>query len=74
MAMYRVVPFVASVDVYEGSSEAAAQLEALIKTWTDVGWEYVRMESLPTSIAGHVGCFGTEGSRAAVYTVLIFRQ
>lgn len=76
MATYRVVPFVASINLNEGSSQAAAQLEALIKSWSDAGWEYVRLESVETFVAGNAGCFGFGAVPARVlsYSMAVFKQ
>ena len=76
MANYRVVPFVASINLNEGSGQAAAQLEALIKSWSDAGWEYVRLESVETFVAGNAGCFGLGAVPARVisYSMAVFKQ
>jgi hypothetical protein len=76
MAKYRVIPFVASVGTNEGSSQAAAQLEALIKSWADQGWEYVRLESVETYVAGNAGCLGLGATPAQLvsYAMAVFRQ
>lgn len=76
MAVYRVVPFVASINMYEGATQAAAQLEALIQSWTAQGWEYVRLESVETFVAGSAGCFGIGATPARVvsYSMAVFRQ
>jgi hypothetical protein len=76
MPTYRVVPFAASIALNEGAGQAAAQLEALIKTWTDNGWEYVRLESIETYVAGNNGCFGLGATppRMASYSIAVFKQ
>lgn len=76
MATFRVVPFVASVAMNEGAAQAAAQLEALIKSWTDKGWEYVRLESVATYVAGSAGCFGLGATQAQLvsHSMAVFRQ
>lgn len=76
MSTYRVVPFVASIALNEGANQAAAQLEALITTWTDNGWEYVRLESIETYVAGNSGClgFGATPPRLASYSIAVFKQ
>jgi hypothetical protein len=76
MAEYRVVPFVAAIGMNEGSAQAAAQLEALIKSWTDAGWEYVRLESVETVVSGNNGCFGIGAvpSRFVSYSMAVFRH
>ena len=76
MATYRVVPFVASISTTEGSQQAAAQLETLIKSWSDTGWDYVRMENVETYVAGTSGCFGfgaTPGQTVS-YSMVVFRK
>lgn len=76
MAKYRVVPFVASVGTNEGSSQAAGQLEALIKSWADQGWEYVRLESVETYVAGTAGCLGigATSTQMVSYSMAVFKQ
>lgn len=76
MAHYRVVPFVASVANSEGSQQAAAQLETLIASWSAKGWEYVRLESVETYVAGTQGCFGIGATPAQLvsYSMVVFRQ
>ena len=76
MAKYRVTPFVASVGTNEGSSHAAAQLEALINSLADQGWEYVRLESVDTYVAGNAGCLGLGATPAqqVSYSMAVFKQ
>jgi hypothetical protein len=76
MATYRVVPFVASVGTNEGSAQAAGQLEGLIKSWSEKGWEYVRLESVETYVAGSAGCFGFGATPAQLvsYSMAVFKQ
>lgn len=76
MATYRVVPFVASIAINEGAHQAAAQLETLVKSWTDNGWEYVRLESVETYVAGTAGCLGLGATqpRMASYSIAVFKQ
>ena len=76
MATYRVVPFVASISLNDGSDPAAAQLESLIKSWADQGWEYVRLESVETFVAGNAGCFGFGAVPARVisYSMAVFKR
>jgi len=76
MANYTVVPFVAAIDAVQGSAEAAAQLEKLIQHYSSHGWEYVRLESVETFVAGNEGCFGlgVTPSRLTSYSMAVFRQ
>lgn len=73
---YKVVPFVASISLAEGATQAASQLEQLVKTWTDLGWEYIRLESVETFVAGNNGCFGlgAQPSRLVSYRMVVFRH
>ena len=73
---YKVVPFVASVGMLEGSQQAAAQLEALVHQYAQEGWEYVRLESVVTFIAGNNGCFGLGAtpSRTTSFSMAVFRK
>jgi putative component of membrane protein insertase Oxa1/YidC/SpoIIIJ protein YidD len=54
----------------QGSAEAAAQLETLIKSWTDNGWEYVRLESVETYVARQRGVLRLRCRFAAIRVVL----
>lgn len=76
MTHYRVIPFVASIGTGEGSTQAANQLEALIRSWAEQGWEYVRLESVETYIAGTQGCFGLGATPARLvsYSMAVFKQ
>ena len=56
--MHKVVPFTASIGNTDDASAAAKQLESLILATASEGWEYVRLESVDTIVAGQNGCFG----------------
>lgn len=59
---YKVVPFVASIDSKNGTSDHAAnQLETLINHYASDGWAYVRLESVTTYVGADNGCFGFGG-------------
>jgi hypothetical protein len=73
---YKVVPFTASIASNANASAAAAQLEALIQTYTSEGWEYVRLEHVDTFVAGTNGCFGlgaTPGRNISI-AMAVFRK
>ncbi|RDI14436.1 hypothetical protein [Flavobacterium sp. AG291] len=56
---YKVIPFVAEIDPKKGNSgHVADQLATLIKTHEDIGWTYVRLESVTTFVHPNPGCFG----------------
>lgn len=74
--MYRVVPFNASINMNSGADAAASQLEQLIVQMAQQGFEYLRMENIPTFVAGSSGCFGFGAVPATSrdFPVVIFRQ
>ncbi len=73
---YRVVPFTASISQKDGAGTAAAQLQSLITSHAGDGWEYVRLESVETNIAGNNGCFGLGATPARMVSVsmIVFRR
>ena len=59
---YKVVPFVATIDPRNGTSDQVAkQLETLINQGAAEGWSYVRLESVTTYVNPDEGCFGFGG-------------
>ena len=73
---YLVIPFVAVIPLGKGADEAAAQLQQMIQNRAGEGWEYVRLESVETVIAGDNGCFGIGATppRSTVYSMAVFRK
>jgi hypothetical protein len=73
---YKVVPFQAQISNTGGATDVASQLEALIGGQASSGWEYVRLETVETYVAGTNGCFGMGAKPAAMtsYSVAVFRQ
>lgn len=73
---YRVVPFAASITQNDGAGKAAAQLQSLITQHAEERWEYVRLESVETNIAGSSGCFGfgASPSRTVSVSMIVFRR
>lgn len=57
---YKVIPFVASVNLKKGNSNnaVAEQLQDIIKHHANQGWNYVRLESVTTFVQPDSGCFG----------------
>ncbi|MBM7418285.1 MULTISPECIES: hypothetical protein [Chryseobacterium] len=56
---YKVIPFVATAKQQNiSSSIIAQQLESLIKDQSQLGWKYLRLESVSTYIQPLEGCFG----------------
>lgn len=73
---YKVVPFVAVIAHTQGATSAASQLQDLIQGFSEHGWEYVRLESVETFVAGDNGCFGFGATppRTTVYSMAVFRK
>lgn len=73
---YIVVPFTASIMQNDGAGKAAAQLQTLIAEYAGQRWEYVRLESVETNIAGNSGCFGLGATPARTVSVsmIVFRR
>lgn len=73
---YRVVPFVAAIASNQGAEQASSQLESLIQTYAQQGWEYVRLENVETYVEGTNGCFGLGATPARMtsYSMVVFRQ
>ena len=55
---YKVLPFRANITSAGGGSDVAKQLSELISKEATAGWEYVRLESVETYVAGNAGCLG----------------
>jgi len=73
---FKVVPFMAQITRNETSSTVAKQMQTMIDDNVNQGWEYIRMDSVATAIAGDEGCFGIGAKPAFVttYNVLVFRK
>ena len=73
---YKVTPFVANVQSQEGATTASAQLESTINGYANEGWEFIRMESVETFIAGTSGCFGIGAQPGGMtsYSMLVFKR
>lgn len=73
---YKVVPFVASIGTVEGAPQVAAQLQGVIQANAQDGWEYIRLESVETFVAGNNGCFGLGAtpSRMTSHSMAVFRK
>ena len=73
---YKVVPFQASISSIGRVEDVAEQLHSLISTETAGGWEYIRLETVQTYVAGASGCFGfgAEQPRMTSYTVAVFSR
>jgi hypothetical protein len=73
---YKVIPFSASVGRGGNSGSVASQLQNEIESHAADGWQYQRMESVETYVAGSNGCFGI-GAQPGTNTfikVLVFSK
>ena len=52
---YKVVPFRANISTSGGAADVANQLASLISSEATGGWEYVRLETVETTVAGDAG-------------------
>lgn len=73
---YKVIPFIAAISHKEGAASAASQLQTLITEQASQGWEYVRLESVETFVAGSSGCFGfgAAPSTTTSYSMAVFKK
>jgi hypothetical protein len=73
---YQVIPFVASMGSKKEKKTPSEQLEDLINTYTQQGWDYIRVESITTFVAGNSGCFGLGAtpSHTTSRQMIVFRK
>lgn len=73
---YKVVPFIAQITRNDTTATVAVQMQQIIESYTNEGWEYMHTDSVQTSIAATNGCFGV-GAQPGVsttYNVMVFRK
>jgi hypothetical protein len=74
---YKVIPFTGSLEQNKTQGKhVAEQLETIIQQQNAEGWDYVRLESVQSWVAGDKGCFGL-GATAGHSTskqVLVFKK
>lgn len=73
---YKVVPFAAHITKSDTSSTVASQMQIIIDKNVQDGWEYLRMDSVQTHVAGTDGCFGfgAQPGFVTTFNVLIFKR
>lgn len=73
---YIVVPFTATITRTDSSTTVANQVQAIIDQKVGEGWDYVRMESVETSVAPSSGCFGigAQPGFTTSFQILIFKK
>jgi hypothetical protein len=72
---FKVVPFTAKINREDTTAIVADQMQRIIDDHVREGWEYLRMDSVQTVIAGDSGCFGIGAQPPVntVYNVLVFK-
>lgn len=72
---YKTVAFRANISVNGGATDVASQLATLISAEATNGWDYVRLETVETFVAGDNGCFGLGATqpRMTSHSVAVFR-
>lgn len=73
---FKVVPFTAHITRADSATTVANQIQPLIDDHIASGWEYLRMETVQTWVAGTNGCFGIGAQPGfnTVFNVLIFKK
>jgi len=73
---FKVVPFTANITRNDTSTTVAKQVQSIVDSHIDMGWEYIRMESVETSVAPTKGCFGlgAQPGFTTSFQMLIFRK
>ena len=73
---YKILPFAAQINREDTSAVVAHQMQTIIDTTVAEGWEYQRMDTVETTVAGTNGCFGMGAQPAIItsYSVLVFKR
>ena len=73
---YKVVPFTAQITRKDTSVTVGKQMQEIIDTNVNEGWEYLRMDSVQTHITAEQGCFGfgAQPGYMTSFNVLIFKK
>jgi hypothetical protein len=72
----KIVPFTAQIKRDDTAAAVAGQMQAIIDSNLQSGWEYSHMDSVQTYVAGDTGCFGVGAKPGYVTTfnVLVFKK
>lgn len=73
---FKIVPFTAQITKNDSSTSVATQMQSIIDSNVSQGWEYIRMDSVQTNVAGTSGCFGlgAQPGFSTTFNVLVFRK
>lgn len=72
----KIVPFTAQIKRDDTSATVAGQMQSIINTHIQSGWDYSHMDSVQTYVDGDAGCFGIGAKPGYVTTfnVLVFKK
>lgn len=73
---FKVVPFTAQITRSDTATTVATQMQSMIDANVSAGWEYLRMDSVQTSVAATTGYFGigAQPGYTTSFNVLVFRK
>lgn len=73
---YKVVPFSAKITRDDSTASVANQIQTIVDNMNNSGWDYMRMETVQTWVAGTNGCFGIGAQPGfnTMFNVLIFQK
>lgn len=73
---FKIVPFTARISSGDTTAAVASQMQSIINSNLSEGWEYMRMDSVQTNVAGTNGCFGlgAQPGFSTVFNVLVFKK
>ena len=74
--VFKIVPFTASISQKDTTSTVASQMQSIVDSHVSEGWEYLRMDSVQTNVAGTNGCFGlgAQPGYSTTFNVLVFKK
>jgi len=73
---FKILPFTAQIKQNDTSASVASQMQTIIDSKVSEGWQYIRMDSVQTTVAGANGCFGigAQPGFLTIYNVLVFKR
>lgn len=74
--IFQIIPFTAQITQKDTAATVAAQMQSIIDHQVHQGWEYIRMDSVQTNVAGSTGCFGlgAQPGFTTTFNVLVFKK
>lgn len=73
---FKIVPFTANISQKDNAGTVASQMQSIIDKHAGDGWEYIRMDTVETSVQPDNGCFGLGGKPGFTthFNVLVFKK